>query len=176
MRPHVGVRQVRHVAGDFRFFPAVSEVCLAFFIASRFPSEPAALTARRDRAEPRATRGRGLEAYSTASRESLREECRGDRALSPVHPRVRPNFHTLFPSAAGIRTRACFSQHRALEAIPHPSAARAHRLAGDTSVASGFVSIVPTLTILSSPRAAPPQTRASRHARNRNPPRTTTPF
>ena len=60
-----------------------------------------------------------------------------------------------------------------LEAIHRPLPPR-ERIASH-AIRAWYQGPYSSLTILSSPRAALPQTRASRHARNRNPPRTTTP-
>ena len=162
---HAGFITLRcHVSRAFKELCLLSEV---FFLRSSTQPAP------RDLAVPCATRGRGSWAYPTASCGLFREDCRRDRALSPVNLRVRPNFLALSPSSAGgiVHVRVSVSVERSKPStVPPPR----ERIASH-AIRAWYQGPYSSLTILSSPRAALPQTRASRHARNRNPPRTTTP-
>ena len=162
---HAGFITLRcHVSRAFKELCLLSEV-----FSLRSSTQPAP----RDLAVPCATRGRGSWAYPTASCGLFREDCRRDRALSPVNLRVRPNFLALSPSSAGgiVHVRVSVSVERSKPStVPPPR----ERIASH-AIRAWYQGPYSSLTILSSPRAALPQTRASRHARNRNPPRTTTP-
>ena len=141
---HAGFITLRcHVSRAFKELCLLSEV---FFLRSSTQPAP------RDLAVPCATRGRGSWAYPTASCGLFREDCRRDRALSPVNLRVRPNFLALSPSPReGLCT--CVFQS-ASSARSHPTVPPPRERIASHAIRAWYQGPYSSLTILSSPRAA----------------------